>query len=296
MLILAGLLWQSWGMARMKAAQRLNVSPMAPVALQGQEDGHVSAPQAMAYGPDGSLFILSRFEKGFFIQRFNSAFQFEKSRWFLKDRDKDLSDPVALAAQDDGGLIVAERGGRALRLGPDFKTLGEFKLPAGEVAGLDRGDDGTLYLLDPVARKVLALSPEGGIKAESQAKKLSSPKHLALSGSGRLAVLDETRKGLSIKVFTPALALERVIPVDNVIPSPPNRVAAGAGDTVAVNDAYGSRGILFYRVSDGRFMGETLGLGEEPMIHSGFVGGDRRTGDYYLHFVTGLMKCRLPLE
>lgn len=296
-LALAALGWQFSQLAHIKIRQRIRIVPMGQIAAQGRANGNVSAPVSIKAGPEGTLFLLSHFaDQGFFIQKFNAGFSYEKSRWFeTKKKQKEFVDPTCMTVLPDSSLVIAERSGKASRFDADFKKTGEFKLALSEVVELEASDDGGFYALDPLARKVIKLNADGS-KSGTESEEFNQPGRMTLSSSGNVAVLDQHEGLYLIRVLGPNLKALREIPVPNVHPSPPDYLAAGANDSVALNNSEGSRGVLFYDLKSGDFIGETLGVGQEAMLHPGFCAGDRKTGDYYLHFGVGLQKCRLPLE
>jgi hypothetical protein len=297
LLLVAVLVFQAFHMVRMKVRQHIRVLPQAPILAQGDTPGKVTGVIDIKAGPEGTLLTLSKQPKGYFLQRFNAGLAFESGTLFDPQKKPLFKDLVALLVLNDARVLVAERNGRLIRLSKDFKVEAEFKLDLIEIRSMGLSQEGQLWVLEPLAAKILVFSLEGRLLSEfGGPKTLESPRALVVTASGRAVVLDQAKDAYFLKIFSPSGKFERALRVENVSPSPPDTLAAGPAELVALNDAAGARGVLFFDVARGRFYGETLGAAgsDEPMVHPGFVSGDPKTGNFYLHFGPGLLKCRIP--
>jgi sugar lactone lactonase YvrE len=100
----------------------------------------IANPTSMAVGPDGALYISSRFE-GQVYRMLNDEVELYAS---------DLGVATGLAFGPDGELYVGDRSGSILRVTPDRQVETLASLPASVAAfHLAMGPDGALYVSSP---------------------------------------------------------------------------------------------------------------------------------------------------
>ncbi len=285
---------------RLKVRQHLVVVPLAQALPQGDAPGQVSSPVSVQACPDGGVTTLSDLPGGWILQRFRPNLSLDVAQRFPR-RSKDiLGDLVGMAVLPDGETALDQREGRILLLDRGFAVARSFQFNTTSLGAMTAGPDGTFYALEPLDHRVVAFPREGlGSPWVFGADDLQNPRALALTASGDFVVLDDTGGRYKLRVFGPKLALLRSISVREVPTSPYVTIAPAGGDLVALNDSAWV-GIVLYDAARGTFRGRAWGDSGADSVYPafafmnpGFVGGDARTGDMYVHFSPGLLKCRL---
>ena len=140
-------------------------------------------PTSLAFGPDGRLYVSSRFD--------GSVYRVEPDgRPALYASD--LGVACGLAFGPDGALYVGDRSGSVLRVEHDGRAHVFATLPASVAAfHLAFGADGSLYVTAPTLGThdpVYRISPEGHAAAWSAG--FGRPQGLAFDSTGNLYVVD----------------------------------------------------------------------------------------------------------
>jgi len=140
-------------------------------------------PTSLAFGPDGRLYVSSRFD--------GSVYRVEPDgRPALYASD--LGVACGLAFGPDGALYVGDRSGSVLRVEHDGRAHVFATLPASVAAfHLAFGADGSLYVTAPTLGThdpVYRISPEGHAAAWSAG--FGRPQGLAFDATGNLYVVD----------------------------------------------------------------------------------------------------------
>ena len=140
-------------------------------------------PTSLAFGPDGRLYVSSRFD--------GSVYRVEPDgRPALYASD--LGVACGLAFGPDGALYVGDRSGSVLRVEHDGRAHVFATLPASVAAfHLAFGADGSLYVTAPTLGThdpVYRISPEGHAAAWSAG--FGRPQGLAFDATGTLYVVD----------------------------------------------------------------------------------------------------------
>jgi sugar lactone lactonase YvrE len=159
--------------------------PLYRVALDGTREPisvEIANPTSMALGPDGALYISSRFEGHVYR--------------LLDDRAEiyatELGVPTGLAFAPDGSLFVGDRSGSILRVSPSRQVENFATLP-GSVAAfhLAFGPDGCLYVTAPTLSThdpVYRITPDRLVDVFCDG--FGRPQGLAFDPEGALHVVD----------------------------------------------------------------------------------------------------------
>jgi 4-amino-4-deoxy-L-arabinose transferase-like glycosyltransferase/sugar lactone lactonase YvrE len=130
-----------------------------------------------------------------------------------------------------------------------LRALSQRELPLGGGTRMASARDGRLFVLSPGERRVIAVSPGGAVEAlGGGSPRLADPSDLAVSPDGRLHVLDAAG---SIVVFSPRLAVERVIDLRPLQVYNPRGLAVTASE-ILIADTGGGRVLVCDR--DGRLL------------------------------------------
>ncbi len=143
----------------------------------------ISNPTSMALGPDGAMYISSRFEGS--VYRVAPDDQVEVYA-------TELGVPTGLAFAGDGSLFVGDRSGAILRIAPDRSVEPYASLPSSVAAfHLAVGPDNCLYVTAPT------LATHDAIYRIDEARlidivtdRLGRPQGLAFDRTGTLYVVD----------------------------------------------------------------------------------------------------------
>lgn len=160
--------------------------PMYRVTRDGVRepvDVEIANPTSLTHGPDGAMYVSSRFER--VVYRLDTD---DRSEVYASD----LGVPTGLAFAQDGSLFVGDRSGSILRIDPNRKVETYATLP-GSVAAfhLAFGPDACLYVAAPTLASrdvVYRITPERDV--EVAATGFGRPQGLAFDRSGALYVVD----------------------------------------------------------------------------------------------------------
>lgn len=143
----------------------------------------VANPTSLALGPDGAMYVSSRFEGH--VHRIT-----EDDRVELYATE--LGVPTGLAFAPDGALFVGDRSGSILRISPDRQVETYATLPASVAAfHLAMGPDDCLYVTAPTLAThdpVYRITPDRLIDVAYDG--LGRPQGLAFDSTGSLYVVD----------------------------------------------------------------------------------------------------------
>lgn len=180
--------------------------PYTSAAAIGQRgEGVLRFPQAVAIGPDGSVYVAD--QGSHLIQVFSPTGTFLREVGLAGTRPGELSAGVgALTVGADGTLYVADGGNNRLdRWGPDGTFLGAFTPPSwlgrfhfGAGVGNDAAAGGglavsgeTLYVVDSGNQRVLRFTTSGGTPVQIVPPGLlANPRGIAIHGT-RLLIADD---------------------------------------------------------------------------------------------------------
>jgi hypothetical protein len=177
-----GLLYLTYSGSR---GQRVPVS-IFRVTASGARETFSSAivnPTSMAWGPDGALYVSSRFEGTVYrVLESGDAVPYVS----------DVGVPCGLAFDAEGGLYIGDRSGTVFRATAGKEPVAIATLPSSVAAfHLAVGPDGWLYLTAPTLSAydyVYRVSAEGRVETLSRA--FGRPQGLAFDPGGRLHIVD----------------------------------------------------------------------------------------------------------
>ena len=177
-------------------------------------------PTSMALGPDGLLYVSSRFEGR--VYRI-----FDDGRYEVMASD--LGVACGLAFGSDGSLFVGDRSGTVFRIDRNGRAVTFASLPSSIAAfHLAMSPDGTLFASAPTLASydsLFKIDPEGGVEALKVP--FGRPQGLAFDASGVLHVVEALAGSSGVFAMRPD--------------RDPELVVAGAG---LVGLAFSSRGDL----------------------------------------------------
>jgi sugar lactone lactonase YvrE len=143
----------------------------------------VTNATSLAVGPDGSLYVTSRFDGS--VSRLDAEGRVETVA-------SDLGIACGLAFDADGGMFVGDRSGTVFRIEPSGETRTFATLPPSVAAyHLATGPDGALYVAGPTMAPrdhVYRLDPSG--RREVFATGFGRPQGLVFGPSGALYVVE----------------------------------------------------------------------------------------------------------
>lgn len=175
-------------------------------------------PTSMAMGPDGRLYVSSRFEGR--VYRVFEDGQYEVMA-------SDLGVACGLAFDTEGALYVGDRGGTIFRIQPSGRTEVFASVPPSMAAfHLAMSPDGDLYVSAPTLAtydSVRRIKPNGAV--ETVAARFGRPQGLAFDAAGILHVVEALAGASGVYAMRPG--------------APPELVVAGAG---LVGIAFGPHG------------------------------------------------------
>jgi sugar lactone lactonase YvrE len=143
----------------------------------------VANPTSLALGPDGAIYVSSRFEGHVHRLAADDRVEIYAS---------ELGVPTGLAFAPDGSLFVGDRSGAILRVSPDRRVETFAQLPASVAAfHLAFGPDDCLYVTAPTFAThdpIYRITPDRLVDVVND--QLGRPQGLAFDSTGTLYVVD----------------------------------------------------------------------------------------------------------
>lgn len=279
-------------LAVIKTLQHHRLQVLAPLVPQGEAEGQVSLPLALKPAADGSLWALSRWKDTLRLQLFDASFRFQKA-WVL---DKSLFDTRDMALDPSGRLVLALGDGRLVPLDDKFKPGRPLATGLGSLRALEALPKGGWLVYAADHHTLVTLAQDGAFVSELRLGAWPPVRDIAVTASGRVALLEEKGDRTQLRVLTPDLKVERLFRAAAHKAGEPNRVAACDGELLIMNDAGGAKGVFFYNAASGHLVAESLGSDRDLLIHPGFVAGDPARRVAWVHFGAGLLKVMTPRE
>jgi len=161
-------------------------------------------PTSMALGPDGHLYVSSRFEGRVYRV-------FDDGRYEVVASD--LGVACGLAFDTDGALYVGDRGGTIFRILPSGRTETFATVPSSVAAfHLAMSADGHLYVSAPTLASydsVRRISPNGVV--ETLDTPFGRPQGLAFDAAGTLHVVEALAGASGVHALRPGTAPELIV-------------------------------------------------------------------------------------
>lgn len=161
-------------------------------------------PTSMALGPDGRLYVSSRFEGRVYRV-------FDDGRYEVVASD--LGVACGLAFDAEGALYVGDRGGTIFRILPSGRTETFASVPSSIAAfHLAMSPDGHLYVSAPTLASydsVRRISPNGVV--ETLDIPFGRPQGLAFDAAGKLHVVEALAGASGVYVLRPGSAPELIV-------------------------------------------------------------------------------------
>jgi sugar lactone lactonase YvrE len=179
------------GLGRLYVTQSGSRGTKAPVSIfRVAKDGtrepvavEVANPTSLALGPDGAMYVSSRFEGNVYRLTHDDR---------VEAYATELGVPTGLAFDRDGALFVGDRSGSVFRVGPDRRVETFASLPASVAAfHLTIGPDGSLYVTAPTLAShdvLYRVTPDRLVEVVSDG--FGRPQGLAFDKRGDLYVAD----------------------------------------------------------------------------------------------------------
>lgn len=203
-------------------------------------------PTSMVVGPDGRLYVSSRFEGRVYRV-------FDDGRYEVMASD--LGVACGLAFDPEGALYVGDRGGTIFRVQPSGRTETFATVPASVAAfHLAMSPDGDLYVSAPTLASydsVRRISPNGAV--ETLPIPFGRPQGLAFDAAGTLHVVEALAGASGVYAIRSGAA--------------PELVVAGAG---LVGLAFGPEGQLAVASNESLFLFSSDAAAARSEVASGF--------------------------
>lgn len=296
-LVLAGLVVQTWVMARARAAQTFDLVRLGAPIQKGLEDGQLMGALAMGTDGDGNLYVLDQTDaEDGRLQKFNSANGF-LIRYKSARASEALINCRELAVSKDGEVGVLRKDGTVLLLDKALRFQASFNASAGTVGGIAIDPKGRILVSSVDANKVIIFDASGHKTGEfgapgTHSGDLSAPLRLRFLADGRLVVMESTPTGPRLKVFSPTLALERSFALSGVGAGDFNELGVNVDGLAFINDPVGTEGVVVYNLGTGRFVGNTKGTtAGDLFVNPGAVGADTYGKAVVVGTITGYYKC-----
>jgi sugar lactone lactonase YvrE len=191
----------------------------------------IANPTSLAIGPDGDLFVSSRFEGNVYRLTFD-----RRSEVYATE----LGVPTGLAFGPDGALYVGDRSGSILRVSSKREVETFASLPASVAAfHLAFGPDGCLYVTAPTLAThdvLYRITPERLVDVVTD--RFGRPQGLAFDSTGTLYVVDALAGAAGlyrVDVSQRGAAPELVVGAASLVGvafGPSGEMALAASDTV----------------------------------------------------------------
>jgi DNA-binding beta-propeller fold protein YncE len=278
LLVLVGLVLQTWVMARNKAAMTFDLARQGTVIPKGVADGQLMGAAGMGISEDGSLYVLDSVSVDQArLQKFDASNAFV-ARYRAARPSQDILNPRDLAVGKDGSLAALRGDGGVRLFDKDLRYVGAFETGAPAMAiAIDK--QGRILVANSDANKVMVFDRGGKRLAEfgapgTESGDLSRPMRMRALANGELAVLEIVATGPRIKVFGPDFAVVRSFAASQVGWSDASQMGVTANGFAFFNDHIGDKGIVVYDLNKGKYVGNTKGTtAGDLFVSPGACGG-----------------------
>jgi hypothetical protein len=296
--VLGGLAFQSFYMVRAKAAMQFDLQRAGKIIAQGLGDGQATGPRALAADPQGDVFFLDGQERPVErLQKFSPSMDFV-AKYQPKTVEASLGASRAMAIDEQGTLYLLVDDKRVLVIDNALKFVRVFPIQVAEASAI-AADSGKVYVSSRSDNKVAIYGTDGAPEGEfgapgTKTGDLANPALMNIGPKGELVVL-EAIEPPRIKVFDKSHALVKTFNALDLTMAPPVMMGTDNAGFLYFNDPSGANGVLIYKLSSGKLIGQVKGTVQGDLfIFPGGIGANRFTGTVYVHTVPGLIPCTLP--
>jgi streptogramin lyase len=298
--VLGGLAFQSVYMVRAKAAMKFDLDRAGKIISQGLADGQGTGPRAVVGDPKGNLFFLDGEERPEErLQKFDKNLDFV-AKYKPKNAESQLGKAKSMGIDAKGTIYILGEEKRVLVIDNDLKFVRSFPLPGINPSALAADDEGVIYVASREDNKVVMYDATGKALGEfgapgTKTGDLANPSRLVMGPKGDLVVLEELPEFPRVKVFDKDHKVKKAFRALDLVMAPPVMPAVDNQGNLFMNDPAGTSGVLVFRLSSGKQIGQVKGTTQGDLfVAPGGAGANRFTGTVYVHTIPGLIPCTMP--
>jgi hypothetical protein len=287
--------------AKKQAALKFDMVRTGKNIPQGMAAGQGQSPQGLQGDKDDDLFYLEGMGADLpRLQKFNAQVDLVGA-YKPKKASEMLTGAVDIDVDQDGGPWILLKNGDIQVLDKDLNFVKTVSSHVNGPSGIGLGPDGRIYVSSQSENKVVMLNQEGIRAGEfgapgTKTGDLASPVRMRVTQDGLIAIMELGSTGLHMKVFGQDLKLKTQFDLSKLSWGEPVRLGVNAEDRMFVNDPIGGRGLVMYDLKSGDFLGESQGTNDNQLfISPGACGANKYSSTVYVHTISGLIHCRMPV-
>jgi hypothetical protein len=294
-LVLIGLGAEGYYMAKSQSSQSIELVHVGPI-----HPTSIPHPRSMKGDSEGNFLRLNGRADTWKLVKYDASF-LPKAEFNPKGKDQVLVNAASVAADEQGNVYVAQSEGEVKILDKNLAFVSSFKTGQRDVTDLDVDGEGRIHLVSRAGNKVGIYGKDGALVTEygtpeSKGGGFANPSRIVIQPkSGRIVILETIATGTRVRMLNADLSPEKafIIPPDKMAYSEYTGMGVTPGGLAVFND--NEKSVVFFNLAKGKFHGSARSTQDnQSIISPGSVGVNKWTGDIYVDFIPGVMKCSLP--
>lgn len=251
----------------------------------------------MAGDKQGNFYLLNYGNKTFQIQKMSLGNKILDETKLDVSENK-LARVTDFAADARGKTYILESDGRIHIFDKSLIFLRTLTTKVSDALALDLDSEGRIFVLGRASQEVFIFlndgKPEMSFGPSPDVRKaLKNSVCLTVTADGTSIVIENQSEGMKAKVFSSEGKLTTTFPIKEIGYHSVLSVKVGPKNRLFLNN-HPAHGIYYYSMT-GVFLGSASNTDRKDFIsHPGGVFVNKWTGDIYVDFAPGFIRCRLP--
>ena len=299
LVVLVLLMVEGFYLAKSQASQVIELVHMGPILEK-------TIPNTRYFTGDkqGNFYRLNGMNETWKLQKYSPEFRFVAEYKPVPGKvDQILQDAKSIAIDPEENVYVAQANGVVKVLDKDMKYVRQFATKVPDVLGIDLDSQGRIYLSSRGANKIAIFDNAGAYVSElgapeSSTGAIAQPSDIVIQPDDTVIFRESLSEGVRIRVLAPDLKPRKtfIIKNDKLKPWEFMEMGVDPAGLLYFNDA-SDHGIMIYDSKKGKLHGFSKATQDnQAIIAPGGMGVNKWTGDVYIDYIPGVMKCKLPAQ